>query len=153
MIRSALPQQEVPTQTRPIVSHWPASSNPLAFFAKHLTGAKAHIIEGQLKGLVTAIADGLVAFADVKARRADIDQKGGDALPWPPRLVSSKPVAAKTMAKSGMHGPEMKCLDPFRIQSAPSRRAFDFIPIASDPASGSVRAKSSRFSPLMQGFR
>ena len=57
------------------------------------------------------------------------------------------------MAKSGMQGPEIKCLDPFSIQSAPSRRAFDFMPIASDPASGSVSANNSRFSPRTAGIR
>ena len=70
-----------------------------------------------------------------------------------PRGVSSTPVAANTMAKSGITGPETKCLAPLRIQSSPSRRAWVVIDMMSDPASGSVRANSSRFSARTQGSR
>ena len=70
-----------------------------------------------------------------------------------PRGLSSTPVAAKTMAKSGSTGPEMKCFEPLRIQSSPSGLALDFMPITSEPASGSVSAKSSRFSPFTHGMR
>ena len=57
------------------------------------------------------------------------------------------------MAKSGITGPEMKCFEPLRIQSSPSRLALVFMDMMSEPASGSVRAKSSRFSPLTQGIK
>ena len=60
---------------------------------------------------------------------------------------------ANTMAKSGIHGPETKCLEPFKIQSSPSRRAFDFMPITSEPASGSDKANNSLFSPRTAGRR
>ena len=38
-----------------------------------------------------------------------------------PHGVSSTPVAANTMAKSGIVGPEAKCLAPLRIQSSKDR--------------------------------
>ena len=70
-----------------------------------------------------------------------------------PLGVSSSPVEANTIAKSGITGPEIKCLDPFKIQSLPSFFALVFIDIISEPASGSVKAKSSLFSPVTQGSR
>src|SRR6056297_1397628 len=52
----------------------------LALFAQNLLRSKAHIVERKLKGLVSPVADALVAFAAVKAGRAHIHQKGSDAL-------------------------------------------------------------------------
>ena len=70
-----------------------------------------------------------------------------------PRGVSSWPVAAKTMAKSGITGPDMKCFDPVKIQSLPSRLALLFIDMMSEPASGSLSAKSSRLAPVTHGAK
>ncbi len=53
---------------------------PPPFFAQHLFGAEADIVEAQLECLVAAIADAFAALATVEAGHADIDQKGGDAL-------------------------------------------------------------------------
>ena len=70
-------------RTNPNAAHaQPLASQfkPLALFAQHLAWAKAHLVKGQLKSLIAAIADRFVAFADVKALRADIDQERRDPL-------------------------------------------------------------------------
>ncbi len=68
-----------------------------------------------------------------------------------PLGVSSVPVATKTMAKSAISAWLMKCLVPLITQSAPSRRANVFIARMSEPASGSVIARQSSFSPRTAG--
>ena len=67
--------------------------------------------------------------------------------------VSSTPVAMKTMKKSACSAPEMKCLEPLMTQSPPSRTAWHFMPRTSEPASGSVIASASIFSPRTAGSR
>ena len=68
-----------------------------------------------------------------------------------PFSVFSSPVAIKTITKSACSAPEIKCLVPFTIQSVPSLLAKHFIPLTSEPASGSVIAKASIFSPRTAG--
>ena len=70
-----------------------------------------------------------------------------------PARVSSSPVATKTMTKSARSAWLMKCLVPLMTKSPPSRRAKVFIPRTSEPASGSVIARASIFSPRTQGRR
>jgi len=59
----------------------------------------------------------------------------------------------KQIAKPAMSAWLMKCLVPFSTQSAPSGRALAVMPRRSDPAPGSVIARQSQVSPLMQGIR
>ena len=67
--------------------------------------------------------------------------------------VWSSPVATKTMMKSAWLAAEMKCLVPLITQSPPCRRAKHFMERTSEPASGSVMARASIFSPRTAGSR
>ena len=86
----------------------------------------------------------LVAGADFEAGRAAIHQKGGDA---------AGPGGDEDDQEIGDVGVADEMLVPFSSQSPPSRRALHFMPRTSDPASGSVIASASIFSPRTAGSR
>ena len=125
----------------------------LVRLAEHGGGRQADVVELEDLVGVAAVRDVAVAVAHGEARRALVDEEGGDALACGPRGVSSSPEAMKTMAKPAMSAWLMKCLVPFRIQSSPSGRAVAFMPRRSEPASGSVIARQSQVSPRTQGAR
>ncbi len=69
----------------------------------------------------------------------------------PPAARFSLSVTAKTTAKSAWAPFVMKCFRPFSTHSPPSSTAVVRMAWASDPASGSVRAKHMVFSARTRG--
>ncbi len=114
-----------------------ASSSPTSASAGSLTSSKKswNWRSGE------TISIGMARYSKPGVSRGTMNRAG---LSLPVRASS---VRATTITESHVSTADMKTLRPFRIQSAPSRRAVVVIRCEFEPASGSVMPKAMRTVP------
>ena len=144
--------QLAPNVVRPKSSTVRAMRSPLPSLPEHVLGRHHHVLEGQPCRRRAANAELFhPLFQHLEAGHVRRHQKGGDLL----LLVgAARPgVRAMTVSTSAMPPLVIQRFVPLRMYALPSGVGVAVVWTlpASEPASGSVRAKAASFSPLTSG--